>query len=271
MGLFDNIRFPYFNMQQLNLDWILTELKRIAGFMPTGGNIGDILMRKSEGAAWEAPEAIDLNINNLPADTEMSDTDKLVYYDVSAEANRKITAPDMLNSMMSDAYPLMDGTASAGVSKKPARYDHRHPVDTSRQAALSTTQLAAVNSGITPAKVGKLDAISDYQTEVSTSGDWTIVKYSSGYAEAYINGTASVTVQANPINGFYWQTYNVVLPTGLFSSVMGVMGSVVLGTGVAVGGIYDWTTTRIQVLALSSQSATTQTLKYTLRVAGMLA
>lgn len=159
MAFWNNIKWPYQTMQQLNLDWLLTELKRIAGFMPEDGNVGDVLMKKSEGASWEPPEAIDLNINNLPQDTEMTDTDKLVFYDVSAEANRKIAAPDMLNSMMSNAFPLMDGTASAGVSKKPARYDHRHPTDTSRQAALSTAQLAAANSGITAAKVALYDAI----------------------------------------------------------------------------------------------------------------
>lgn len=159
MAFWNNIKWPYQTMQQLNLDWLLTELKRIAGFMPEDGNVGDVLMKKSEGASWEPPEAIDLNINNLPQDTEMTDTDKLVFYDVSAEANRKIAAPDMLNSMMSNAFPLMDGTASAGTSKKPARYDHRHPTDTSRQAALSSAQLAAANSGITAAKVALYDAI----------------------------------------------------------------------------------------------------------------
>lgn len=159
MAFWNNIKWPYQTMQQLNLDWLLTELKRIAGFMPEDGNVGDVLMKKSEGASWEPPEAIDLNINNLPQDTEMTDTDKLVFYDVSAEANRKIAAPDMLNSMMSNAFPLMDGTASAGTSKKPARYDHRHPTDTSRQAALSSAQLAACNSGITAAKVGLYDNI----------------------------------------------------------------------------------------------------------------
>ena len=176
MAFWDNIRFPYFNMQQLNLDWILTELKRIAGFMPEDGNVGDILMKKSEGAAWEAPEAIDLNINNLPADTEISDNDKLIFYDASAEANRKITPPDLLNSMMSDAYPLMDGTASAGVSKKPARYDHKHPTDTSRQAALSTAQLAAVNSGITAAKVAAYDTIGDYvKIDTANTGNQLVI------------------------------------------------------------------------------------------------
>lgn len=147
MAFFDNIRFPFFTMQELNLDWILKELKRIAGFMPQDGNPGDVLTRKSDGSAWEPPEAVNININALPEDTEIGDNDQLIFYDISAQANRKIKPPNLLDSMMSNATPLMDGTGSAGTSKKPARYDHKHPTDTSRQAALSGEQMNAVNSG----------------------------------------------------------------------------------------------------------------------------
>lgn len=135
MSLFNGIKWPYATMQQLNLDWILTEIKRVLGFFPEDGNPGTVLMKTDDGAAWEELPAIDLNINGVPEDTELTDTDKLIFYDVSSSANRKITAPNLLNSMMSNGTPLMDGTASAGTSKKPARYDHRHPTDTTRAPA----------------------------------------------------------------------------------------------------------------------------------------
>ena len=147
MSLFNGIKWPYATMQQLNLDWILTEIKRVLGFFPEDGNPGTVLMKTEEGTAWEELAAVDININGVPEDTELTDTDKLIFYDVSSSANRKITAPNLLNSMMSNGTPLMDGTGSAGTSKKPARYDHRHPTDTSRQAALSGVQMNAVNSG----------------------------------------------------------------------------------------------------------------------------
>lgn len=146
MGMFDNIKFPFLTHQQLNLDWILSEIKRVMGFFPESGEAGTVLMKTEDGTAWEELAAIDININGVPEDTELTDTDKLIFYDVSSSANRKITAPNLLNSMMSNGTPLMDGTASAGTSKKPARYDHKHPTDTSRQAALSGAQMAAVNS-----------------------------------------------------------------------------------------------------------------------------
>lgn len=53
----------------------------------------------------------------------------------------------------SSATPQMNGTASSGSSSYWSRADHVHPTDTSRQAALSTTQLSAVNSGITSTTV----------------------------------------------------------------------------------------------------------------------
>lgn len=147
MSMFDNIKFPFLTHQQLNLDWILNEIKRVMGFFPESGDAGTVLMKTEDGTAWEELAAVDININGVPEDTELSDTDKLIFYDISASANRKITAPNLLNSMMSNGTPLMDGTGSAGTSKKPARYDHRHPTDTSRQAALNGAQMNAVNSG----------------------------------------------------------------------------------------------------------------------------
>lgn len=135
MGLFNNMKFPAWTMQQLNLDWILQEIKRVLGFFPENGDTGTVLMKTDDGTVWEELPAIDININGVPEDTELTDTDKLIFYDVSSSANRKITAPNLLNAMMSNGSPLMDGTASAGTSKKPARYDHRHPTDTSRAPA----------------------------------------------------------------------------------------------------------------------------------------
>ena len=180
MSLFNwnGVRFPGFTMQQLNLDWILTEIKRIMGFFPEEGNTGAVLMKTDDGSAWEELPAIDININGVPEDTELTDTDKLIFYDLSASANRKITAPNLLNSMMSNGTPLMDGTGSAGTSKKPARYDHRHPTDTSRQAALNGTQMAAVNSGITAEMVARINRINTYtrlDAQANPSGDLLVI------------------------------------------------------------------------------------------------
>ena len=71
-----------------------------------------------------------------------------------------ITSADVPpGSTASSTTPLMNGTAAVGTENAFARGDHRHPTDTSRQAALSTTQMAAVNSGVTAAKVQAWDGI----------------------------------------------------------------------------------------------------------------
>lgn len=67
------------------------------------------------------------------------------------DAYTKTQVDGMIPSVPS-AYtsnPEMDGTASPGSSTAWARGDHVHPSDTSKQDALTSSQLAAVNSGIT--------------------------------------------------------------------------------------------------------------------------
>ena len=44
--------FPYPNMQELNLDWILTKVKNILRFVPDDGAVGQILRRTRSGAEW---------------------------------------------------------------------------------------------------------------------------------------------------------------------------------------------------------------------------
>lgn len=232
MSLFNwnGVRFPGFTMQQLNLDWILTEIKRVLGFFPEDGNPGTVLMKTEEGTAWEELAAVDININGVPEDTELTDTDKLIFYDVSSSANRKITAPNLLNSMMSNGTPLMDGTASAGTSKKPARYDHRHPTDTSRQAALSGVQMNAVNSGA-PANSfdsnGRLKIAAggtDAATAAGARANLETIKYEQGISN--ISKNAVICTLSVPSNGSRTINFNssgfcegIIFATGALAAV----------------------------------------------------
>lgn len=79
----------------------------------------------------------------------------------------KVAAYDAIS--VPSAYtgnPAMDGTASPGSAETWARGDHVHPHDTSKQDALTTNQMAAVNSGVTAAKVAAWDAI-EVPTKIS--------------------------------------------------------------------------------------------------------
>ena len=44
--------FPWFNMQQLNLDWLIGKIKTMLPFLPDNGTVGQILRRTATGAAW---------------------------------------------------------------------------------------------------------------------------------------------------------------------------------------------------------------------------
>ena len=93
------IKFPFFNMQEFNLDWLMVQFKKMLQFMPIdSGNIGDVLQRNADGAAWEALPAVVLDIDGLTAEPSPDGADELPIYDVSAQANRKITIADIQTS-----------------------------------------------------------------------------------------------------------------------------------------------------------------------------
>ena len=46
------VEFPYFNMQQLNLDWVIDKIKGMLSFLPDDGAVGQILRRTADGAEW---------------------------------------------------------------------------------------------------------------------------------------------------------------------------------------------------------------------------
>ncbi len=99
----------------------------------------------------------------------------------------------------STTAPAMDGTAAAGTSTDYARADHVHPSDTSKQDLLTTSQLAAVNSGIDSEKVAQYDST----TELEAKDRAALVELVDGGAKNLINITpetksvGSITFTAN--------------------------------------------------------------------------
>lgn len=79
----------------------------------------------------------------------------------------------------STSNPQMDGTAAPGSSTDYARADHVHPSDTSKADALTSSQMDAVNSGVTAAFVtGKFAVVTG---TLPTSATW-------GAYSSYPNG-----------------------------------------------------------------------------------
>ena len=110
------IKFPFFNSQELNLDWIMLKLKEILKFMPLNGNIGDVLQRKADGAAWESISAISMDIHSLSSTTPATG-DEIPVYDISAQGNRKITVADIQSGITAPVTSVNTKTGAVVLDK----------------------------------------------------------------------------------------------------------------------------------------------------------
>ena len=110
------IKFPFFNSQELNLDWIMLKLKEILKFMPLNGNVGDVLQRKADGAAWESISAISMDIHSLSSTTPATG-DEIPVYDISAQGNRKITVADIQSGITAPVTSVNTKTGAVVLDK----------------------------------------------------------------------------------------------------------------------------------------------------------
>jgi len=83
------IEFPFFNMQQLNLDWIIDKIKGMLSFLPDDGTAGQILRRTADGAEWSDEEtggggAVD-SVNGQTGTVVLSADDILMNDNTSVE------------------------------------------------------------------------------------------------------------------------------------------------------------------------------------------
>lgn len=106
-------------------------------------------------------------INNKTLDSDIS----LTANDVGAEAAFSKNTAFNKNFETSTTNIKMNGSVSVGSSNNIARADHVHPSDSSKQDALSSTQLNTVNSGVTSADKTKLDTI-QVGAQVNVQADW---------------------------------------------------------------------------------------------------
>lgn len=110
------IKFPFLNGQQLNLDWIMQQLRAILNFLPVDqGAVGDILQRGTDRAVWMPPEAVALEIDTLTDAADVEDQDELPIYDVSAQGNYKATVADILARVPSSPVSSVNGQTGAVV------------------------------------------------------------------------------------------------------------------------------------------------------------
>lgn len=90
------IRFPFFNMQELNLDWMMEKLKALLKFIPQNGSAGDVLQRTYDGAVWQPITAVSMDINSLQVISDVQPEDAVPVYDDSAQGNYKAMIGDII-------------------------------------------------------------------------------------------------------------------------------------------------------------------------------
>lgn len=139
--------FPYSNFHDLNLDWLLQQVKQLR--TDVDGLIGSAtpsnVTPQMDGAG--AP-GVSVNYSRgdhqHPTDTSRASATALAD-EVTARTNKDLSLDGDIAAVdakihFSASNPLMDGSPSAGFSTDQARADHIHPTDTSRAAAADLTQ-----------------------------------------------------------------------------------------------------------------------------------
>lgn len=139
--------YPYSNFHDLNLDWLLQQVKELR--TDVDGLIGSATPSNTtpqmDGAG--AP-GVSVNYSRgdhqHPTDTSRASATALAD-EVTARTNKDLSLDGDIAAVdakihFSASNPLMDGSATAGFSTDQARADHIHPTDTSRAAAADLTQ-----------------------------------------------------------------------------------------------------------------------------------
>lgn len=107
------IKFPFLNGQQLNLDWIMQQLRAILNFLPVDqGAVGDVLQRGTSGATWQPLTSVVYDIDGMSPAAEVTTSDELPIYDVSAQRNYKVTVQDVLD--LASAAPVSSVNGQTG-------------------------------------------------------------------------------------------------------------------------------------------------------------
>lgn len=110
------IKFPFLNGQQLNLDWIMQQLRAILNFMPLDqGAVGDVLQRGTSGATWQPLTSVVYDIDGMSPAAEVTTSDELPIYDVSAQGNYKVTVQDILDLAAAAPVSSVNGQTGAVV------------------------------------------------------------------------------------------------------------------------------------------------------------
>ena len=138
--------FPYSNFHDLNLDWLLQQVKQLRtdvdGLIGSATPSNDTPEMDGAGAAGTSVTYA-RGDHQHPTDTSRASATDLAD-EVTARTNKDLSLDGDIAAVdakihFSESNPMMDGSPSAGFSTDQARADHIHPTDTSRASASDLT------------------------------------------------------------------------------------------------------------------------------------
>lgn len=179
------IKFPFFNVQELNLDWIMAMLKRILSFMPIDSGVaGDVLQRGTDGAEWMPISAVSLDIHGLNSASGLDSADEFAIYDNSAQGNYKVTLADILAEVPASAVTSVNGQTGTVV------------LDASDVSALPDTTTIPTDTSDLTNNAGFVDAAGAAAAAPvqSVNGQTGAVIVSGGGAVDSVNGQTGTVV-----------------------------------------------------------------------------
>ena len=200
------IKFPFMNGQQLNLDWIMQQLRAILNFMPTDqGAVGDVLQRGTNGATWQPLTSVVYDIDGMDTAAEVTASDEIPIYDVSAQGNYKATVQDILDLTSVSSVNGQTGAVvldASDVGALPDDYTPPAAPVSSVNGKTGTVVLSASDVGALPSS------------------------YSPTFPVTSVNGKHGAVVLSASDVGALPSTY-----TAPVTSVNGQTGAVVISTG----------------------------------------
>ena len=207
------IKFPFFNAQEMNLDWILQTLKRILNFMPIySGHVGDVLQRKVDGAAWEPISAISMDIDGLNYEPAPDAADEIPLYVIADQSNRKTTVADLVSQVTAPVTSVNGLTGAVTIGKHNVglgNVDNVQQYSASNPPPYPVTSVNGQTGAVIVSGGGAVDSVNGQtgtvvltKSDVGLSNVANVAQYSASNPPPYpvtsVNGmTGAVTVTAS--------------------------------------------------------------------------
>ena len=225
------IQFPFFTMQQLNLDWFLDKVKTILKFMPIdSGEAGDVLQRTADGASWLPLGAATLDIDGMSSLSPVDASDEVPVYDVSAQENKKTTVGDIV-ALASSAVTSVNGLVGAvslgksdiglGNVDNVQQYSASNPPPYPVSSVNGQTGAVVIPAAAVSSVNSKVGAVVLDKTDIGLGNVDNVQQYSASNPPPYpvtsVNGqTGAVTVTGASLPVFGAESsLTVTAPTGI--------------------------------------------------------